>query len=126
MAGKTPVLVHNTGPGGCGNLWGGKRDGWQHVLNEHVNGSPGVIPGNSTFSNHLDLDDVSGLIEDTAQQRGVSNNGINPVTGQPRDGTVHTENFGYPVGSNGENSVQVVLNPDGSLRTAYPVFGDDQ
>ncbi|MFI6763436.1 polymorphic toxin-type HINT domain-containing protein [Micromonospora sp. NPDC050417] len=123
MAGKTPVLVHNTN---CGNLWGGKQDGWQHVLDEHVNGSPGVVPGNTTFSDHLDLDDISDLIEDTAQRRGVPNHGTNPLTGQTRDGTIHRENFGYPIGSNGENSVEVVLNPDGSLRTAYPVFGGDQ
>ncbi|BCJ68912.1 hypothetical protein GCM10009779_13010 [Polymorphospora rubra] len=66
-----------------------------------------------------------GLIEDTARTRGVPNHGFN-ADGSARDGTIHTENFGYPIGTRGENSVEVILNPDGSLRTAYPVFGADQ
>jgi RHS repeat-associated protein len=72
LAAGVPVLVHNSN---CGNLWGGKQDGWQHVLDEHVNGSPGVVPGNTTFSDHLDLDDIGDLIEDTAQVRGYLTTG---------------------------------------------------
>lgn len=113
LAGETPVLVHNSN---C-NLY--KGDGWQHVLDEHVNGSPGVAPGNTTFSDYLDLDDIGDLIQDTAKTRGRSNT-PDPVTGAPRDGTIHTVDFEYPVGSRGETSVEVILNPDGSLRTAYP------
>lgn len=113
LAGETPVLVHNSN---C-NLYNG--DGWQHVLDEHVNGSPGVAPGNTTFSDYLDLDDIGDLIQDTAKTRGRPNT-PDPVTGAPRDGTIHTVDFEYPVGSRGETSVEVILNPDGSLRTAYP------
>ncbi|MCG5446106.1 hypothetical protein NIE79_004671 [Micromonospora sp. NIE79] len=114
LAGNIPVLVHNTN---CGNLF--KGDGWQHVLNEHVDGSPGVVSNNTTFSNYLDVDDIGGLIEDTAKARGVPNT-PDPVTGLSRDGTKHTVDFGYPIGSRGETTVEVILNPDGSLRTAYP------
>ena len=114
LAGTTPILVHNTN---CGNLF--KGDGWQHVLNEHVDGSPGVAPGNTTFSNYLDLDDIGGLIEDTVKTRGVPNT-PDPLTGVSRDGTKHTVDFDYPVGSRGETSVEVILNTDGSIRTAYP------
>lgn len=114
LAGETPVLVHNNN---CSNLF--KGDGWQHVLDEHVNGSPGVAAGNTTFSDYLELDDIGDLIEETAKAPGRPNH-PNPVTGEPRDGTIHTVDFEYPVGSRGETSVEVILNPDGSLRTAYP------
>ncbi|MEV4562074.1 polymorphic toxin-type HINT domain-containing protein, partial [Kitasatospora sp. NPDC049285] len=113
LAGTTPVLVHNIN---C-NLFTG--EGWQHVLNEHVDGSPGVTPGNTTFSNYVaDLDEIGELIAETAKTPGRPN--YPDAAGRPRDGTVHTHDFGYPVGSRGETSVEVVLNPDGSLRTAYP------
>ncbi|WP_374728117.1 polymorphic toxin-type HINT domain-containing protein [Catenuloplanes atrovinosus] len=87
----TPVLVHNAN---CGNLWGGKQDGWQHVLHEHVNGSPGVVAGNTTFADYLDPDDIADLVESAAQQRGIPNHGINPATGKVRDGTIHQETSG--------------------------------
>ncbi|MFJ6574142.1 polymorphic toxin-type HINT domain-containing protein [Streptomyces sp. NPDC091292] len=112
LAGETPVLVHNNN---C-NLFDG--DGWQHVLDEHVDGSPGVTPNNTTFSNYADLDEIAELIEDTAKTPGRRN--TPDGAGKPRDGTIHTHDFGYPVGSRGETSVEVILNPDGSLRTAYP------
>jgi hypothetical protein len=113
LAGAAPALVHNSN---C-NLYDG--DGWQHVLNEHVDGSPGVAQGNTMFSNYLDLDDIAELIEDAAKTRGRTNT-PDRVTGRPRDGTIHTLDFEYPVGSRGETSVEVILNPNGSLRTAYP------
>ncbi|MFJ6137279.1 polymorphic toxin-type HINT domain-containing protein [Kitasatospora sp. NPDC092286] len=112
LAGNTPVLVHNSN---C-NLFNG--GGWQHVLDEHVDGSPGVAQGNTTFSNYADLDEIGELIEDTAKTPGRPN--TPDAAGRPRDGTIHTHDFGCPVGSQGETSVEVVLNPDGSLRTAYP------
>jgi hypothetical protein len=112
LAGQTPILVHNSN---C-NLF--KGDGWQHVLDEHVDGSPGVTQGNTTFSKYADLDEIGELIEDTAKMPGRRN--TPDATGRPRDGTIHTRDFGYPVGSRGETSVEVILNPDGSLRTAYP------
>jgi hypothetical protein len=105
--------VHNT----CGKLFEG--DGWQHVLYEHVDGSPGVTPLNTTFSNYLELDDIADLIEETAKVRGVPNY-RDPATGLPRDGTIHRVDFEYATGSRGETSVEVILNPNGSLRTAYP------
>ncbi|WP_141758048.1 polymorphic toxin-type HINT domain-containing protein [Streptomyces sp. LUP47B] len=114
LAGVTPVLVHNSN-NNC-NLFNG--GGWQHVLDEHVDGSPGVVQGNTTFSNYADLDEIGELIEDTAKTPGRPN--TPDAVGRPRDGTIHTHDFGYPVGSRGETSVEVVLNPDGSLRTAYP------
>jgi hypothetical protein len=101
-AGDTPVLVHNSN---C-NLYEG--DGWQHMLNEHVDGSPGVAQGNTTFFKYLDLDDIAELIEDAAKTRGRTNT-PDPVTGRPRDGTIHTLDFDYPVGSRGEMSVEVIL-----------------
>ncbi|MFD9224143.1 polymorphic toxin-type HINT domain-containing protein [Streptomyces sp. NPDC060064] len=112
LAGKTPVLVHNSN---C-NLFDG--DGWQHVLDEHVDGSPGVTQGNTTFSNYMDLDEIGELIEDASKTPGRRN--TPDAAGRPRDGTMHTHDFDYPVGSRGETSVEVILNPDGSLRTAYP------
>lgn len=114
-AGDTPVLVHNVGSG-C-NLWSG--DGWQHVLHNHVNGSPGVGPGKTTFVDYLNLDDIGGLIEDAVQTPGRANY-PDPLTGLSRDGTIHTLDVGYPIGSRGENVIEVILNPDGSLRTVYP------
>ncbi|MCX4964401.1 polymorphic toxin-type HINT domain-containing protein [Streptomyces sp. NBC_00654] len=110
LAGATPVLVHN-----C-NLFDGP--GWQHVLDEHVDGSPGVVSGNTTFSNYMDLDEIGELIEGAAKTPGRRN--TPDATGRPRDGTIHTYDFDYPVGSRGETSVEVILNPNGSLRTAYP------
>lgn len=112
LAGETPVLVHNSN---C-NLFDG--DGWQHVLDEHVDGSPGVAQGNTTFSNYMDLDEIGELIEDASKTPGRRN--TPDAAGRPRDGTIHTHDFDYPVGSRGETSVEVILNPDGSLRTAYP------
>jgi RHS repeat-associated protein len=112
LAGETPVLVHNSN---C-NLFDG--DGWQHVLDEHVDGSPGVTQGNTTFSNYMDLDEIGELIEDASKTPGRRN--TPDAAGRPRDGTIHTHDFDYPVGSRGETSVEVILNPDGSLRTAYP------
>ncbi|MFJ2214784.1 polymorphic toxin-type HINT domain-containing protein [Streptomyces sp. NPDC101062] len=112
LAGQTPVLVHNSN---C-NLFDG--DGWQHVLDEHVDGSPGVTQGNTTFSNYMDLDEIGELIEDASKTPGRRN--TPDAAGRPRDGTIHTHDFDYPVGSRGETSVEVILNPDGSLRTAYP------
>jgi hypothetical protein len=77
-----------------------------------------VTQGNTTFSKYADLDEIGELIEDTAKMPGRRN--TPDATGRPRDGTIHTRDFGYPVGSRGETSVEVILNPDGSLRTAYP------
>ncbi|MBT8227768.1 MAG: hypothetical protein HKP61_15550 [Dactylosporangium sp.] len=114
VAGNEPVLVHNSS---CGNLFEG--DGWQHVLYEHVDGSPGVTPENRQYSNYLELDDIGDLIEDTAKTPGRSNT-LDPVTGLSRDGTIHTQDLEYPIGSRGEQIVEVVRNPDGTLRTAYP------
>ena len=114
IAGTTPVLVHN-----CNPLY--KGDGFQHVLHEHVQGSPGVEPGNTLFSNHFDHEDIGDLIEDTVTHnpRGVPNN-TDPRTGLSRDGTVHTKEYDYDIGTNGERILEVILNPNGSIRTAYP------
>jgi RHS repeat-associated protein len=118
IAGATSTLVHN-----CGNLWGkGNKEGegWQHTLYNHVEGSRGATAEKTKFNDdYLDLDDIAGLIEDTASMSGRRNT-MDPIDGRRRDGTIHTKEFGYPVGSNNETIVEVILNPDGSLRTAYP------
>jgi RHS repeat-associated protein len=112
--GQRDVLVHNVCPD---RLFSG--DGWQHALYEHVDGSPGVAANNTTFSNYLELDDIGDLIEDAASTAGRQNY-PDPATGIARDGTIHTLDVGYPIGSRGETTIEVILNTNGSLRTAYP------
>jgi RHS repeat-associated protein len=114
VVGSASVLVHNT----CSKLFEG--DGFQHVLHEHVPGSPGVTQGNTLFSDYFDEDEIGELIKEASEVPGIPNR-VDPNTSLPRDGTIHTKDFGYPVGSNGERKVEVILNPDGSIRTAYPV-----
>ncbi|WP_051703909.1 RHS repeat-associated core domain-containing protein [Glycomyces sp. NRRL B-16210] len=114
LAAHLPILVHNQV---CGKLFEG--NGLQHVLNEHVIGSPGVTAGNTTFADWSDMDDIMELIQDAASTPGRPNT-PDPRTGLPRDGTIHTLDFEYPIGSNGETIVEVILNSDGTLRTAYP------
>jgi hypothetical protein len=120
-AGDTAVLVHNTN---CDPLYEGS--GWQHVLNEHVPGSPGVAPGNTLFNGDPDL--IGDQIEEAIDDGDSSpNTGRDPVTGRQRNGTVYTYDFGYTIGTTqGDDPVnlskiQVVLNPDGSIRTAFPI-----
>jgi hypothetical protein len=119
LAGETPVLVHNSN---CPGLF--KGDGLSHTLERHDFGSPGT-QGKSAFSEDLTVDDVCDLICETASMPGKKNVGTDPVTGLPRDGTVHEKTYPYPVGQSADgawlNGVRVIRNPDGTLRTAYPI-----
>ncbi len=120
LAGTTLVLAHNTAP--C-NLYDG--DGWQHVLRDHVDGSPGVDPEATLFDPHLDPDGIGDLIEDTISTNVGHPNTPDPVTGQPRSGVVYEDTFGGPVGRRQDGTllynIRAVLNDDGSLRTAFPL-----
>ncbi|MFC4000006.1 polymorphic toxin-type HINT domain-containing protein, partial [Nocardiopsis sediminis] len=121
-AGSANALVHNAN---CDRLYEGP--GFQHVLDEHVSGSPGVTPENTLFKDYYDPDDIGDLIEETVQNSEGRPNTSDPETGMSRDGSVHTLEFDYPVGTTQGNppedlySLQVVVNPDGTLRTAFPV-----
>ncbi|MFE0772825.1 polymorphic toxin-type HINT domain-containing protein [Streptomyces sp. NPDC058861] len=134
LAGATPVLTHNDD---CSNLFAPNPtgyDGWQHVLEGHIAGSP-LSPGKTVFHVYgsgaggrydpADLDEIGDLISDTvANTRGMPNTGTNP-DGTPRDGLVYQEDFGYPIGKDKHGNpldiVEVIVNPDGTLRTAYPI-----
>ncbi|MCX4825968.1 hypothetical protein OG883_40510 [Streptomyces sp. NBC_01142] len=88
-------------------------------------GSPGATLEKTVFSEYMDADEIGDLIMDT-----VRNTKGRPNTpdrdGLPRDGLVHTLKYDYPIGTTqGPNpkllyKVEVVVNPNGSIRTAYP------
>ncbi|NML54787.1 hypothetical protein HHL19_18720 [Streptomyces sp. R302] len=131
LAGATPVLTHNDD---CSKLFALNPtgyDGWQHVLQRHIEGSP-LSSGKTVFHVYgngryetADLDEIADMIRDAvANNRGRPNTGFNP-DGSPRDGLVYQEDFGYAIGkdANGQplQHVEVIVNPDGTLRTAYPI-----
>jgi len=121
-AGSTPVLVHNSS---CSSLYQG--NGFQHVLYEHVSGSPGVAGDNTVFSGYLNTNDIADLIEETVSAPDViTGNTIDPATGLQRDGAVYIRDFGEEAIGETQNGdplyrLRVVLNPDGSIRTAFPI-----
>lgn len=117
-AGSTPVLVHNAPA--CDPIFEGA--GFQHVLAEHVEGSPDVDYNATLFADGLDPDKIGDLIIDTV-------NNPDKVVGNTlsRNGVVYTKTYSTAIGdSQGADSqplytLQVVLNPDGSLRTSFPI-----
>jgi hypothetical protein len=121
LAGVTAVLVHNSV---CDPLFEG--DGFQHALHNHVDGSPGASIDKTVFSGYMDPDEIGDLIIDTVRNTKGKPNTNDPQTGLPRDGLIHTLEFDYPIGSTQGSSpellyiVEVIVNPDGSIRTAYP------
>ena len=122
LAGEAPVLVHN-----C-NLYDGP--GWQHVLEDHVPGSRGVIgdpdatlfhvPGGLRGADYVDT--IGDYIEETVE-RGTRRANTPDASGR-RDGDVYEMAFDYQVGARQDGkslyNVRVVLNPSGSIRTAFP------
>jgi hypothetical protein len=130
LVGTTPVLTHNDD---CAKLFQPKPgyDGWQHVLERHIEGSP-LSSGKTVFHVYgdgryemADLDEIADLISETvANTKGMPNTGFNP-DGTPRDGLVYQEDFGYQIGKDASGGtleiIEVVVNPDGTLRTAYPI-----
>jgi hypothetical protein len=121
LAGNTPVLVHNTN---CPELFKPHskdgKDGLEHVKDEHMVGGS-KTQGNTVFSQYLDEEDVCDLICDTVRTTtGRRNTGTDLDSGLPRDGTIHEKDYGYPIGQAGETGVRVIVNPDGTLRTAMP------
>ncbi|CAL9330287.1 hypothetical protein SUDANB6_00058 [Streptomyces sp. enrichment culture] len=125
LAGTTPAPAHNSA---CDPLFEG--EGFLHVLYEHVPGGPGTS-GDALFLTYLDgeeaVDGTADLITDPVR----STQGLPSwpdENGNPGDGTVHTYDFNSPMGCklvNGEevftSVVEVILNPDGSIRTAHPL-----
>jgi hypothetical protein len=123
FAGGPSVLVHN-----C-NLFDGQ--GWEHVLKDHVEGSPGVVgdPDASLFHVPGGLrgadftDTVGDYIEETID-RGVPRPNSPDPSGRPRSGTMIEAGFDYQVGMKQDGTplynVRVVVNPNGSIRTAFP------
>ncbi|GAA3273479.1 RHS repeat-associated core domain-containing protein [Dactylosporangium vinaceum] len=112
IAGSKSVLVHNSG---CVIT----PEGWKHVQDFHRPGGLGVDEGKSVFTGS-DAD-VQDLIQQTVQRGRPQRNT------QGRDGTVYEWDFGRAVGTKsvtdggGEATmVRVVVNPDGTLRTAHP------
>jgi Flp pilus assembly pilin Flp len=123
-------LVHHAASTGeeedpCHPLFRG--EGFQHVLNEHVTGSPGVTPQNTLFNDYYDPEDIADLIQETVENSTGTPNTPDPETGLSRDGTVHTYSYDYPIGTTQGDppqplyGLQVVLNTDGTIRTAFPV-----
>lgn len=51
--------------------------------------------------------------------------GFDPMTGRPRNGTVHQGSYPYAVGQSRDGTplfgIRVICNPDGTLRRAFPV-----
>lgn len=138
LAGTTSVLVHNTTP--CPNLFdlhkqadGTLYNGWQHVLARHIKGSPENagktyfhLQGRSGPLSQADLDDIAELIRETVED-GVSfpNTGV-LLDGTPRNGTKYQLDFGDEViGRSPDGTdlhhIEVIIDPDGTLRTAYPI-----
>jgi hypothetical protein len=84
-----------------------------------VNDSKGTFTGTDN--------EVKRLIEDTVNRGPARRNTHAPVTSRPRDGIRHEWDFGKPIGKKSKNDgggpatmVRVILNPDGTLRTAHP------
>ena len=94
--------------------------GWQHVLYRHVSASKGVTMDTPEFSRRAKLDEIEDWVQTAAHAPGHPNARIDRRTGRVRNGMIHSYTFQHPVGSKGEKSIEVVLNTDGSLRTAYP------
>lgn len=121
LAGPTPVLVHNSV---CDPLFEG--EGFQHALQNHVIGSPGASLDKTVFSGYMDADEIGDLIIEAVRTTTGRPNTVDPATGLPRDGLIHTLEFDFPVGTTQGNNpdllyfVEVIVNPNGSIRTAYP------
>ncbi|WP_082159671.1 polymorphic toxin-type HINT domain-containing protein [Micromonospora sp. HK10] len=114
IAGNAPVLVHNAN-GGCVI----SAQGWKHVQDFHRPGGVGVDRTKGVFTGTDE--EVQDLIRQTVQRGRPRRNT------QGRDGTVYEWDFGKPIGEKsgtqggGEaQQVRVVVNPDGTLRTAHP------
>ncbi|SCG71554.1 RHS repeat-associated core domain-containing protein [Micromonospora halophytica] len=113
LAGNTPVLVHNA------NRCVISPQGWKHVQDFHRPGGVGVDRSKGVFTGTDD--EVQDLIGQTVQRGRPQRNT------QGRDGTVYEWDFGRPIGTKSRNSgggeaqqIRVVVNPDGTLRTAHP------
>ncbi|MEU4245738.1 Hint domain-containing protein [Actinoplanes sp. NPDC026619] len=112
LAGSTPVLVHNDG---CTI----SPQGWKHVKDFHRPGGVGLDESKGVFSGTDEQ--VQDIIQQTVMRGRPRRN-----TGG-RDGTVYEWDFGRPIGAKSQNEgggeaqqVRVVVNPDGTLRTAHP------
>ncbi|MFI9384807.1 polymorphic toxin-type HINT domain-containing protein [Kutzneria sp. NPDC052558] len=118
-AGLTPVLVHN-----CGLTI--TDDSWQHVTDFHRPGGVGVDDSKGVFNGKAK--DVKSLLRETVQRGRPQQNTPDPVTGEARDGTIYEWDFGRTIGKLSVNdggadatAIRVIVNPDGTLRTAHPI-----
>ena len=104
---QTAVLVHNVD---CGS------EIENHVMPRHGPGTEGN--GGGTFSEGTTPNDIQSMIDDT-----VENGSARPNTGG-RAGTIFEQDLGSPIGTNingqESSSLRVVLNEDGTLKTAFP------
>jgi RHS repeat-associated protein len=103
-------------------------DGWQHVLDNHRTSGPGYSAdpmGKGVFQGKF----VKGDKLKKRIQEAVGNGMADPNT-KGRDGTVYEYNFGpgNAIGRLSQNegggvstAMRVILNPDGSLRSAHPI-----
>ncbi|MFD3780813.1 polymorphic toxin-type HINT domain-containing protein [Streptomyces sp. NPDC058612] len=132
FAGATPVLVHNAD---CSKLFSTPQSWaqWKHVLEEHIEGSPltagntmfKVYPANPPKYDQDDLDQIAEWITEVVRDTKGVPNWPDP-SGKPRDGTVHRDDMHFPIGVDKDGKtpltwIEVVVNPDGTLRTAYPI-----
>ncbi|MBO0806433.1 MAG: hypothetical protein J2P25_25570 [Nocardiopsaceae bacterium] len=108
-------------PRDCSNLF--KGDWFKHIRDRHMKGGAAVDDYSSIFQDYWDEEDIRDLIQDTVEYGSESQNTPDPDTGEPRDGTLYTKTFDYPIGyrqgdpTEKRNTLIVVENPDGTLRT---------
>jgi RHS repeat-associated protein len=101
-------------------------DGWDHVVKYHRPGGEGLGPDKGVFTGRAK--DVKKLIAETVNRGRAMKNTSDPETGEVRDGTVYEYDFGRKVGNLSPNNgsypasgIRVIVNEDGTLRTAHPI-----
>lgn len=99
---------------------------WQHVVDNHRQGGVGVDDSKGLFTGKAKL--VKQRIMETVDRSTGKPNTRDPITGEPRTGTVYEYDFGDKIGTLSPNDggypasgIRVIVNDDGTLRTAHPI-----
>lgn len=99
---------------------------WKHIVDNHRQGGEGVDDGKGLFTGKAKL--VKQRIIETVERSTGKPNTRDPKTGEPRTGTVYEYDFGDKIGTLSPNDggypasgIRVIVNDDGTLRTAHPI-----
>ncbi|MFM9449411.1 hypothetical protein [Streptomyces acidiscabies] len=100
-------------------------EGWKHVEMFHRPGGSGLGPDKGILTGKAK--NVKKLLAETVDRARPVKNGPDK-DGNPRDGWVYEYDFGRQIGTLSPNEggypasgIRVILNEDGTLRTAHPI-----